>query len=208
MRRTQLLRAALFTVSSLLLMSCISFSTLQTAETLDPGEFSLGAGVSVLGSEDDNAGLLPEVGFRLGLTDRMDFGAKLFLPLALFVDAKVELLQQPLTVSFDMGYSTFTLLSGSGETRNRTTGYYPMLIAGKKHWYAGIKPMFIQTEGDISLFGESSSYEGGVSLLATDVLVGAVIGNHLRLMPEVNLLFPAEAEEMILIPGLALELKF
>lgn len=186
--------------------SCISFSTLQTAETLDRGELSIAAGMSVLGTDEDNAGVLPEAGMRMGINDRVDLGAKIFMPLAVFVDAKVELIQKPVTVSFDMGYSSFTLNSGSGETKHRTVGYYPMLIAGQKFWYAGVKPMFIRSAGEIDLLGSTSSVDF-ISYLATDLVVGAVIGNRFRLMPEVNILFPASGDDPIVIPGLGLELK-
>lgn len=189
-----------------MLTSCISFSTLQTAETLDQGELSIAAGMSVLGTDEDNAGVLPEAGMRMGINDRVDLGAKIFMPLAIFVDAKVELIQKPVTVSFDMGYSSFTLNSGSGETRHRTVGYYPMLIAGQKFWYAGVKPMFIRSAGEIDLLGSTSSVDLG-SYLATDLVVGAVIGNRFRFMPEVNILFPASGGDPIVIPGLGLELK-
>lgn len=199
-------QALLIGIIPALFSSCISFSTLQTAETLDRGEKSFSAGMSVLGTDEDNAGVLPEAGMRLGLNDRVDVGVKLFMPLAVFVDAKVELIQEPVTISFDMGYSTFTLNSGSGEAKHRTVGYYPMLIVGQKFWYTGIKPMFIRSEGEIDLLGSTSSVDF-ISYLATDLVVGAVIGKRLRFMPEVNILFPASGDDPIVIPGLGLELK-
>jgi len=53
--------------------ACISFTTLQTAETNDPGEFSVNGGgmIDIEGPE-----IIPEIGFRYGLTDRTDFGLK------------------------------------------------------------------------------------------------------------------------------------
>ncbi|MCF7808187.1 MAG: hypothetical protein K9M49_00200 [Candidatus Marinimicrobia bacterium] len=196
----------LLVTTTSMLTSCISFSTLQSADTLDAGQMSLSAGASVLGADEDNAGLLPEVGLRLGVNDRVDVGAKLFMPLALFVDAKVELIQKPVIVSLDVGYSTFTLTSGAGETKHRTVGLYPMLIAGQKHWYVGVKPMFVRSEGEIDLLGSTSSQDV-TALLATDVVFGAVIGNRFRFIPEVNILFPASDDPPIMIPGLGFELK-
>lgn len=190
-----------------LLSSCISFSTLQSVETLDPGEVSVSAGLSILGAEDDNVGALPEVGMRIGLTDRIDVGAKLFLSLAVFVDGKVELIQKPLTVSLDMGYSTFTLKSGDGDTKNRTDGFYPMLMVGQKHWYAAVKPMFIRSTGELGIFGTTSNYTVP-SLMGTDLVVGAVLGKRFRLIPEVNFLFSPDWTETVIIPGLGVELHF
>lgn len=194
-------------LATILLSGCISFSTLQSVETLDPGTVSFSGGMSILGTEEDNFGALPELGMRVGLTNRVDVGAKLFLPLAVFVDAKIELIQRPITVSLDLGYSTFTLRSGTGETKNQTNGFYPMLMAGQKHWYVGVKPMIIQTEGELNLFGSSTTYTAA-TWFATDLVMGAVIGNRFRILPEVNLLFSPDLENMILIPALGVELHF
>jgi hypothetical protein len=194
-------------MSLLFLTNCISFSTLQSVETLEPGTVSISAGMATLVEDGEPAGILPELGMRYGLTDRIDVGAKIFLPAALFIDTKVELIQKPVTVSFDLGYSMLQINSGSGESKYQMNALYPMLMVGQKHWYVGYKTIFVATDGDFNVFGTSSDATESLHF-ANDFVMGVVVGKRLRLLPEVNILFSPDWETSIVIPAMGVELKF
>ncbi len=128
------------------LSGCMSFTTLQTAETLQPGSVQLGAGTMVSESGGDWVAL-PEVSGRLGVVNDLDVGVKYSPPDVVMLDGKYRFLNNGIEGAFDFGWSTNT---GHNEAV-KLHGYYPMLLIGQKHWYAGVKGLFFTTTGEISL---------------------------------------------------------
>lgn len=99
---------ALLVLLPLLVGGC-AMGTLQTAETTPKGHVDLFAGVTAL--PDIDSGVLPEMGFRTGLTDRLDMGLRLF-GLGFLAEAKFAIFQNresgpSLAVFGGVGYSSF-----------------------------------------------------------------------------------------------------
>lgn len=91
--KTKTLFLLLFSLS-LLFGGCISISSMQTAKTTEKGQFSgsfgIGTDLYTLNENEDTKGnfaLAPEVAVRLGISDKVDVGAKIFMLGAAF-DAK------------------------------------------------------------------------------------------------------------------------
>ena len=83
-----------------LLTACPSYTLLQSPQNLEAGETRIAVAPSLVGGisvADVDLGLvLPsgEVSFRHGVTDRLEFGAKIY-PLGMYTDLKFQLLDAP-----------------------------------------------------------------------------------------------------------------
>lgn len=136
------------------LTGCLSMSSLQTAEILPVGETTveMGAGVytspsindaineasdssSSVDDEEAKSIMIPyfEFGFRMGLTENYEMGARYTLPGAITVDGKYSLLNQEefdVAVGLAVGYQSYEASStsdsadsseGSVETKSKAT---------------------------------------------------------------------------------------
>jgi hypothetical protein len=194
----------LILIAGVLLPGCISYTTLQTAETLEPGKVLIGGGTALMFGGND-VGFQPEVNARIGIINNFDIGAKYVIPSLFFADGKWRLISDPVSLSFDLGWSTFSYDGNSGKSKGVSTGWYPMLLIGKEHWYAGVRPVYFITKGEVEFFG-LQKFEGS-GWLYTNVVVGGVLGSKVRLMPELNVMIP-KSGEINFVPALGLQFVF
>lgn len=181
--------------------SCMSYSTLQSAKTIKPGEVLIGAG-SAFPVTGNTTGIMPEVSSRIGIVNNFDIGAKYSLPSLFFLDGKIQLINEQVTLSADLGWSYFNYSSNNGKSKGKSTGWYPMLILGQEHWYVGIKEVYFSTKGEFEFFG-INKFEGS-GWITTNIFAGGVIGKQFRLLPEVNFIIPRDGKTLI-VPALGLQ---
>jgi Outer membrane protein beta-barrel domain len=91
--------ALLLLINGVLLFSCTSMSTLQTARTLSKGQLRCTVGLSTTNSKvvkDSDTiksnTIVQEVGFRLGVRNRLDVGLKVSLIGSISIDGKYQFL--------------------------------------------------------------------------------------------------------------------
>jgi hypothetical protein len=180
---------------------CVSYTTLQNAETLEPGKVLLGGGSAFPHAEDGTA-FTPEVNARVGIVKQFDVGAKFATPSLYFLDAKLQILNGPIALSVDLGWSYFSYSETPGKSKGTSTGWYPMLIAGQDHWYVAVKEVYFSTEGEFEFFG-LNKFEGS-GWITTNLVVGGVIGTNIRLLPELNLIVPRTGKSL-LVPAVGLQ---
>jgi hypothetical protein len=115
-------------------VGCVNMSTLQTAQALAPGEqrFIVGGGYYTSPSVDAAASkptgsdvnlALPyvELGYRRGIIDRLELGAKLTIPGTIGLDGKYQLVQSGnLAVAVGLGGGYLSIDSGSGNDKTST----------------------------------------------------------------------------------------
>lgn len=180
---------------------CASYSTLQTATTLDKGEIQVGAGSAFDAQERMFA---PEVGVRYGLIDRLDLGVKYVFPSLVFGDLKFQVLKGPVDIAADAGISYFQHnATGLGEFR--MIGFYPMLLVGQEHWYTGVKSVFVSASGETDIKYFESYQFGGYS--STNFVLGASLGEKVRFLPELNVAVNKKGE-IHYIPAVAFQVGF
>lgn len=138
---TPFTRSHALAVSScaLVLFGCPSMSTMNTARTLDAGEFRF---IAAPGVSRVSLGAEPlvqpqvELGGRFGITDDVEVGAKLWVP-GYSLDAKIALLRAPskdsgMDLSINPGLSYIGGISGTrtggGATLHVATVFLPVLI--------------------------------------------------------------------------------
>ena len=180
---------------------CVSYTTLQSAKTLEPGKVLLGGG-SAFPLTDDGTAVTPEVNARVGIVKQFDVGAKFAIPSLYFLDGKFQILDEPFALSVDLGWSYFSYSGTPGKSKGTSTGWYPMLIAGQDHWYVAVKEVYFSTEGEVEFFG-LDKFEGS-GWITTNVVVGGVIGTNIRLLPELNLIVPRTGKSL-LVPAVGLQ---
>ncbi len=213
-------RVGPFLLLLLLGTGCPSASTLQTVRTLPPSKLRLAVGMDVVslrgpalvGDATESGRLtLPqlEVAGRMGLSDRLDVGAKLFLVGALF-DVKWQFLKThrvDAAVAPGLGW---TLLSGpattSGAAVNSLDLHLPFLFG-------------FNVSDDITLMlgprvlGRLSFSPSGAGVMQARLLpfiggsagVALQLGDSLVLLPEVTLLnVPGEVQGVVVHGGLGL----
>lgn len=115
-------------------ISCVGISTFQTADTLRDGESrvyygggyytspSLNEMVEEASIAEDIKVPFVEVGYRRGIKDRLDVGAKLAMIGSAVIDAKYHLIDKTdydISVGGGLGY--FSIASGSGDDEVKTT---------------------------------------------------------------------------------------
>jgi len=190
----------IYVVQILLILSiltgCMSYSTLQTAETLSPGKVRIGAGTVFVAD-----GFAPEAGARMGIVNNFDMGAKYSIPNLFVMDAKYRFLRRGINGAFDLGVSYYS------EDEHTMYGYYPMLLFGQRHWYAGVKGHYFSLTGAIDLLGGKASSTGS-GYFGTSVITGAMVGGkRFKLLFELNTYFIGMSEP-VYVPGLGLYLDF
>jgi hypothetical protein len=183
-------------------IGCVSYTTLQSAKTLDPGEVLIGGGSAIPVSGNEIT-LLPELNARIGIVNKFDVGIKYSVPSLYFFDGKIQIIDAPVTLSADVGWSYFSYTGSSGKSRGKTTCWYPMLIAGQEKWYVGIKEVYFHTRGEFEFFG-LNKFEGS-GWITTNIVAGGIIGDKVRLLPEMNFIIP-KSGKLLFVPALGLQL--
>lgn len=117
------------------LTGCVNSSTLQTAKALDPGKQrilvgggyyaspSVNADASEATGEDTSLALpYMEVGYRRGIVDKVEVGAKVTIPGTTGLDAKYQFLQSGnLALAAGLGLGYLKISSGSEGMETSTT---------------------------------------------------------------------------------------
>ncbi len=132
--------ASLLTFAALT-TGCVNSSTLQTAKALDPGTQrilvgggfyaspSLNADASEATGEDTSLALpYMELGYRRGIVDKVELGAKVTLPGTSGIDAKYQFLQAGnLALAAGLGVGYLKISSGSEGMETSTTLFDTMV---------------------------------------------------------------------------------
>ncbi len=120
---------------------CASLSTYQVAQTLAPGESTVGfsasqmainvdLGVDSAGFSEAEKYTVPEVSYRVGIEDNVDVGLKVY-PIAGVVDIKYQFLNKPkfdVAVDFGVGYTSFNNSFGGPARKITLVDLYPTLL--------------------------------------------------------------------------------
>ena len=189
---------------AVLLSGCMSYTTLQSAKTLEPGKVIVGGGGALPIAGKDVA-FYPELSARIGLFNHFDMGLKYSIPSLIFLDGKYQLIEQPFYLSADLGWSYFSYSESIGSSKGTFTGWYPMVIVGQDHWYAAVKEVYFTMQGEIDVFGLYKYSASG--WISTNVVVGGIIGTKVRLLPELNFIIPKKGNTLI-VPALGLQFAF
>jgi hypothetical protein len=191
----------IFFALTFLLSGCMSYTTLQSPNTLNPGKAILGAGTA-LPISDNEVKFYPEINARIGLFNHFDIGAKYSAPSLFFFDGKYQIIEDPLYLSADLGWSYFSYAGGIAGSKGTFTAWYPMIIAGQDHWYAAVKEVYGETQGEVDIFGLFKFSSSG--WISTNVTVGGIIGTNVRLLPELNFIIPKEGK-VLFVPAFGLQ---
>ena len=174
-------------VSIMFFTSCVSYSTLHSPETLEPGKIGIHGGAAVFINEGDFA-FLPEAGIRAGIIKNVDIGFKYSLPNTFVLDAKYQFLRGSVNAIADFGVSVFPI---GGII---TLAYYPTVIVEFKGFYAGGK----------LIFGNINDFDGFFNI-DTDFMINPILitGYTLgkkksKLLLEVNTYFKSDGTPMFI----------
>ena len=179
---------AIVLVSVLFFSSCVSYSTLHSPETLEPGKIGIHGGAAILINEDLDIGFLPEAGLRAGIAKNFDVGFKYSFPNTFMLDAKCQFLRGPVNAIADFGVSVFPI----GDII--TLAYYPTVIVEFRGFYAGGKFIF----GNIDYLGGSMGIETPFSTLPV-LITGVAIGKKKsKLLLEVNTYFNRDGRPLFI----------
>jgi hypothetical protein len=126
----RMIRLGAFALAIYMLPSCVSMTSLQTARTMEKGEFGGGFGGGMVNAEI-NSGTetfdlkapFMEASARYGITDKLDAGAKITLIGTSGLDVKYQFLgdkQSLLAGSVGTGFGYLSLSSGSGDNISKS----------------------------------------------------------------------------------------
>lgn len=188
--------------SVFVLAGCISLSTLQTAETVDPGNVQLGLGAAYA------SGFMLEAGARVGVLKNLDVGAKYSFPSLVWLDGKIQLTQQPDLFAFDLGWSSFSTdwgLLHSEAIKTTTSCWYPAIYYTRGRFYTGVRGTIMKLNGTVSVFDADISVHG-TKYVFTNLVLGYSIGDKVRVLPEINIYVPSYSGKTALVPAVGLQL--
>jgi hypothetical protein len=178
------------------LTGCMSYTTLQSSKTLEPGQVIIGGGISESGT------IRSEVNSRVGVVKRFDVGAKIEAGPLYFVDGKYQILQGPINVSADLGWAYFSYDGDFGQDKGKFTSWYPMLMVGQDHWYIALKEVYFSAQSDFELFG-AWKFKGS-GWISTNITAGAIVGEKVRFLPEMNLII-SRGGSAVIVPAIGLQ---
>lgn len=179
---------------------CYTLTTFNSPQTTPDGEAALGAGMGayVQTGEGNNVTMsaVPVAHGRIGLGDRWDAGAQLS-PFVLFTDVKYQLVDQSVGVAADVGVSAgFPNL----------VGVYPALFVGTDRFYVGGRVAALSSTQDLD--DDDVVVDEEFSSTLPGIMVGASLGNQVRIMPELNLYFPTNDRDPFFLPAIAFKYRF
>jgi hypothetical protein len=183
--------AASLLAFSALTTACVNSSTLQTAKALDPGRGRVLVGGGFYTSPDINADAseasssdvtlaLPymELGYRRGIVDKVELGAKVTIPGTAGIDGKYQFLDAgKFALATGVGVGYLKLTSGSEGMEAKSTivdTTVPLYVS-----YDVAKPFALYTAPKYVLRYASSTDSDGMSSSGLDHLVGATVGTRL-----------------------------
>jgi hypothetical protein len=97
-----------------------------------------------------------------------------------------------------MGWSYFGM---RGDINSDCFAFYPCLLVGQDHWYAGVRRTYETSSGTFNIFGPGSFSSDQVS---TNIVLGGSIGDKVRVLPEINIYF-REDEKPFIVPALGFQ---
>ncbi len=176
---------------SALTTACVNSSTLQTAKALDPGHQRVLVGGGFYSSPDINADAseasnsdvtlaMPymELGYRRGIVDKVELGAKVTVPGTAGIDGKYQFLDAgklALATGLGVGYLKLTSGSEGMETSSTIVDATVPLYAS----YDVAKAFAVYTAPKYVMRFASSKDEMGESSSGINHLVGATVGTRL-----------------------------
>lgn len=176
---------------SALTTACVNSSTLQTAKALDPGRGRVLVGGGFYTSPDINADAseasssdvtlaLPymELGYRRGIVDKLELGAKVTVPGTAGIDGKYQFLDAgkfALATGIGVGYLKLTSGSEGMESSSSIIDTTVPVYAS----YDVAKAFAVYTAPKYVLRYASSEDSDGMSSSGVDHLVGATVGTRL-----------------------------
>jgi len=182
--------AALLAFSGLT-TACVNSSTLQTAKALDPGRGRVLVGGGFYTSPDINSDAsaasgsdvtlaMPymELGYRRGIIDKLELGAKATIPGTAGIDGKYQFLDAgkfALATGVGVGYLKLTSGSEGMESKSTIVDTTVPLYAS----YDVAKAFALYTAPKYVLRYASSTDSDGMSSSGLDHLVGATVGTRL-----------------------------
>ena len=202
-----LLRAALCALLASGLGACASFTSMQTASVVPEGKVrgfvapeTVGIVTSDTASSTGGSAFVPqlEAGVRVGLGSGWDVGAKAWL-FGVAVDGKYQLLDAGghiLSVGPGVGYfgASSSSSSGSSGSLNIVTFYLPLyygLRMGEHELVLSPKAIDQLVLGHGTDGSGSSSSSGNVLWVGGSVGMAFKVGQSLRIVPEVSVMYPA-----------------
>lgn len=167
------------------LISCVNMTTYQTADTLKPNESYTyyGGGYYRGSSLNDNVeATFIEVGYRRGLTDKMDAGAKWIIGGAAVIDVKYHLIsEQNYDVSVGGGLGSLFLSSTETSTESRISITKPEITVIDL-----IVPVYVSyklSEGAVPYFSPKFIFRNDMSTVGDKISPsGAMGGGTLGIM--------------------------
>jgi hypothetical protein len=176
---------------SALTTACVNSSTLQTAKALDPGHQRVLVGGGFYSSPDINADAsdasgsdvtlaMPymELGYRRGIVDKVEVGAKVTVPGTAGIDGKYQFLDAgkfALAAGLGVGYLKLTSGSEGMETSSTIVDTTVPLYAS----YDVAKAFAVYTAPKYVMRFANSTDEMGESSSGINHLVGATVGTRL-----------------------------
>lgn len=171
-------------------ISCVGLSTFQTADTLREGESrtyygggyytspSLNKIIEEISTAEDIKVPFLEVGYRRGIREKLDVGAKLAIIGSAVIDAKYHLIDETnYDISMGAGLGYFSMSSGSGDDEVKTTAidliipvYASYQLSNWIHPYVSPKIIIRNVKSDD---GSKTSPMGGATL-------GIMLGENTR----------------------------
>lgn len=196
MRTYLKLISALFV--ALLATGCIGSTTYHTATPIPQGEVEIGVLPGVYGiSTDAGTIALPQVGFgvRAGVSENMDFGARINGPL-LTADLNIAVVNNPdFAFSIDPSVSAFYFSVGDGSVfwMFADVGLLADLVKTESTIFTmGLKPGYIYASTSAGSDDEEISASGDGFTVGLTAGVKIKLGESLSLMPSVDVLTPVE----------------
>ncbi len=183
--------AALVLALSAFTTACVNSSTLQTAKALDPGRQRVLVGGGFYSSPDINADAseasgsdvtlaMPymELGYRRGIVDKVEVGAKVTVPGTAGIDGKYQFLDAgkfALAAGVGVGYLKLTSGSEGMETSSSIIDATVPVYAS----YDLAKAFAVYTAPKYVLRYAASTDSDGMSSSGVNHLVGATVGTRL-----------------------------
>lgn len=178
-------------ISMALTTGCINMSTLQTAKALDPGKqrVLVGGGYYASPSVDADASestgsdvslALPymEIGYRRGIVDKLELGAKVTIPGTAGLDAKYQLVNAgKFAVAAGLGAGYLKLESGDEGMKTSTKlidAIVPAYIS-----YDVAKPFAVYASPKYVMRYAQSTDSDGMTSSGLSHLVGATVGTRI-----------------------------
>jgi hypothetical protein len=183
------------------LSGCVSLSSLQSPQVLEPKQQSHGFALAGFYDHEQNKLELYEIDVygRFGIAKHWDLGYKIYgIPFwfaGIQQDIKYQILDKSVKIAGDIGIS-YTRV----EREINVFGFYPMLLVGTERFYAGVKAVYFTSSGGIEFFGSFRSQT------LSSLVFGVIIGKKQQIVPEINIYFFPQGETAIL-PGIGFQIR-